>query len=85
MAVGVDYSRIGVRQNPVSNQFGSFLISGFDVRRFCRFCQGGSGTKRFDDPSAIYRRQVGSSTFDSAATQIAFFAQDKLGITPTLR
>jgi hypothetical protein len=81
-AFGFDYSHIGIRQNAGANQFGVFQISSADPRRILQVLSGVAGN-RFDDPSVVYRRQVGSLSFASAAKQAAFFVQDTWRLAPS--
>lgn len=83
IAVGADYSYVSVSQQAGENQFGSFLISNGDVRQTLRILSGAPGQNRFDDPSAIYRRQVGDLAFSAASQSIALFAQDTWRVKPS--
>jgi hypothetical protein len=79
LKLGVDYSHIAFMQWYGDNQFGSFLIANSDVRRVLQIL---SASNRFDDPSVIYRRQVGVLQTERSANQIALFAQDSWRLLP---
>jgi hypothetical protein len=81
---GADYSYIGAFQLVGANQFGSFVISGSDVRATLGLLSrsGGPAGNRFDDPNVVYLRQVGNLTIDTNAQQLAFFALDSWRVRP---
>jgi hypothetical protein len=82
---GVDYSYISFYQWYGDNQTGSFIISNPDVASTLRTLSGnGNGGNRFDDPSVVYRRQVGVLATSNTAHQLAFLAQDTWRILPSL-
>jgi hypothetical protein len=77
-AFGADYSLLHVDRHAGADQFGAFVISGSDVRSLLSILSAsGNGANRFDSPDVVYRRQVGDSTVDTRAHQIAFFGQDE--------
>jgi hypothetical protein len=75
---GVDYSFIGFYQWFGDNQTGAFVISNPDAGEVLRILSrsGGAAGNRFDDPSVVYRRQVGVLGIKDSAHQVAFFLQD---------
>ena len=78
---GFDYSYINFYQWYGDNQFGSLVISNSDPRRILQIL---SAPNRFDDPSVVYRRQVGVLAVDRDAHQPAFFVQDSWKVRPNL-
>ena len=76
--LGLDYSYIGVSQKFGSNQFGTFVVSGSDVRSTLQILSrsGGPEGNRFDHPNVLYRRQVGNLELETHAHQLAFFMED---------
>jgi outer membrane receptor for ferrienterochelin and colicin len=84
--LGADYSYIGAFQLFGANQFGAFVITGSDVRATLGILSrsGGPQGNRFDDPNVVYLRQVGNSTIDTNAHQLAFFALDSWRVRPNL-
>lgn len=83
---GADYSYIDFYQWYGDNQFGSFVIANADVERTLRILSqsGGVNGNRFDDPSVIYRRQIGVLAVENAAHQLAFFTQDTWRVNSSL-
>ena len=83
---GADYSYIDFYQWYGDNQFGSFVIANADPDATLGILSGaGTATgNRFDDPSVVYRRQVGVLAMENAAHQLAFFAQDTWRLRPTV-
>jgi hypothetical protein len=75
LKLGADYSFVDFYQWFGDNQVGAFFISDPDVSRVLRTLSGVSGN-RFDDPSVVYRRQMGVLAYEDVAHQLAFFAQD---------
>jgi hypothetical protein len=75
---GFDYSYIDFYQWFGDNQAGAFTISNPDVVQVLRILSrsGGVNGNRFDDPSVVYRRQIGVLALEDVAHQIAFFVQD---------
>lgn len=75
---GFDYSYINFYQWFGDNQTGSFTISNPDVMQVLQLLSrsGGAAGNRLDDPSVVYRRQVGVLALQDTAQQLAFFAQD---------
>jgi len=83
--VGIDYSYLGAKQSSGLNQFGAFIISDSNVRNILRIlsASGGPQGNRFDDPSVVYRRQVGNLAFQTNAHQLALFVQDSWRVNPS--
>jgi hypothetical protein len=85
LKVGADYSYITFYQWYGDNQAGAFVISNPDIASTLRILSGGgNGRNRFDDPSVVYRRQVGVLATNNSAHQLAFLAQDTWRVRPTL-
>jgi hypothetical protein len=78
LKMGADFNYIGANRWFGVNQFGGFLLSGSDPRSILRILSASGGTQgnRFDDPSVIYRRQVGNLAQNLTSSQLAFFFQD---------
>jgi hypothetical protein len=81
-SVGFDYSYIGVEQHAGENQFGAFTIAAAPLQAL-QILSGSNGTNRFDDPAAVYARQVGSLQFSGNVHQAAVYGQDSWRVTPT--
>lgn len=80
---GADYSYIDFYQWYGDNQAGAFVIANSDPTATLRILSGVNGN-RFDDPSVMYRRQVGVLATQNAAHQLAFLAQDTWRIRPSV-
>ncbi len=81
LKAGFDYSYITFYQWYGDNQFGAFSISNSNPRRILQIL---SSSNRFDDPSVVYRRQVGALAVERDAHQPAFFVQDSWKVRPNL-
>jgi hypothetical protein len=85
LKVGFDYSYISFYQWYGDNQMGAFVISDADVQGVLRTLSPRPGVgNRFDDPSVIFRRQVGVLAVQDEAHQLAFFVQDSWRLRPGL-
>jgi len=83
MALGFDYSYLGVEQHAGENQFGAFSIAA-DPLRALEILSGTAGNNRFDDPAVTYARQVGSLQFSGNVHQPTAYVQDTWRVSPTL-
>ena len=80
---GLDYSYVSFDQTFGFNQFGTFNMSGSNVRTLLQIMSrsGGPDGNRFDDPSVGYVRQVGNLMLAATEQQLAFFGQDSWRIS----
>lgn len=83
---GADYSYVGFYQWYGDNQFGTFSVANADVETTLRIlsASGSPAGNRFDHPSVLYRRQVGTLAVENAAHQLAFFLQETWRVRPGL-
>jgi hypothetical protein len=84
LKVGGEFSNLYANQLFGFNQTGAYFLGGNAQTAFqdASLTPGVTNDRRFDNPSANYRQQIGNLIADFTVKQLAFYAQDTWRITP---